>query len=242
MLDALQKIIHFQRASESEIIDTSDHDPVLLAANFADMRRTNRWLGGIRLTLQALESLLPEGTANGELTLLDVGAGSLDVAAAVSGWATDRDFTSRVVATDISLQILTLFPRVGVASLVTADARRLPFADGSFDVVTSSMLLHHLNRPDAIAALREMGRVARRGVIVNDLVRGRLWYLAALVLSRVSTRNPLTRHDAPLSVRRAYTVRELTELSGSAGLVPIRAGRFLGYRVAMTFQLAKNGG
>ncbi len=234
MRDAVREFIHFQRASESELLDAADHDEALLAANFEDMRRSNRWLGGIRLTIQALEALMAGDTSNTRLTLLDIGTGSLDIPVAVSKWAKNRGIDSRIVATDVSFQILNLFPRLSVDALVTADARQLPFVDGSFDVVTSSMLLHHLDRPAAILALREMGRVARRGVVVNDLVRGRVWYFGALVLSRIITRNPLTRNDAPLSVRRAYTVKELSELSGMAGLVPVKTQRFLGYRVAMT--------
>ncbi len=80
------------------------------------------------------------------------------------------------------------------------------------------MLLHHLDPTVAVAVLAEMARVARRGVVVNDLVRGRLAWLGAWLLTRLRTRNRYTRYDAPLSVRRAYTVAELTALLAAAGL------------------------
>ena len=76
--------------------------------------------------------------------------------------------------------------------------------DASFDVVHSSMVLHHLEPAAAVGLLAEMRRVARRAVIVNDLDRGRHWWLLARLLVAVTTRNEYTRHDAPLSVRRAY--------------------------------------
>ena len=63
-----------------------------------------------------------------------------------------------------------------------------------------------------------MGRVARRGIVVNDLLRGRGAWLGAWLLSHLATRNRYTRNDAPLSVRRAYTVGELTSLIAAAGL------------------------
>jgi hypothetical protein len=48
------------------------------------------------------------------------------------------------------------------------------------------------------------------------------------------SRNPLFRHDAPLSVRRAYTKDELTTLADQAGLEPVHFRGLPGYRVTMT--------
>jgi ubiquinone/menaquinone biosynthesis C-methylase UbiE len=45
-----------------------------------------------------------------------------------------------------------------------ADVRRLPFADGTYDVVHAHQLLQHLAEP--VAALREMARVCKPGGIV----------------------------------------------------------------------------
>ncbi|MBI5362595.1 MAG: class I SAM-dependent methyltransferase [Planctomycetes bacterium] len=51
--------------------------------------------------------------------------------------------------------------------LVRGDAARLPFADGSFDVVLSIRFLFHVPRELRPAILREMARVARRCVVVD---------------------------------------------------------------------------
>jgi len=63
----------------------------------------------------------------------------------------------------------------GVAERITlreGDARHLPFADASFDVVLSSLMLHHMTPNGRAEALREMVRVLRPGgrVVVKDLV------------------------------------------------------------------------
>ena len=59
--------------------------------------------------------------------------------------------------------------RVTVADLETTgiDARALPYADGSFDVVTSHHLLEHVAAPDRMRVLAELVRVARKRVLVT---------------------------------------------------------------------------
>jgi hypothetical protein len=79
-----------------------------------------------------------------------------------------------------------------------------------------------------------MARVARRGVVVNDLIRGRLVYLGAWLLAHLATANPYTRYDAPLSVRRAFDRRELRALIESAGLHVVASSRgVFGHRWAV---------
>ena len=102
-----------------------------------------------------------------------------------------------------------------------ADGRGLPFADGAFDIAHASMVVHHLDPDDAVAFLRELRRVARHGLVVNDLVRGRLNWLGAWLLIHATATSRFTRHDGPLSVRRAYTRAELLDLVAAAGLEPV---------------------
>ena len=230
--------LELPRRDEPELMDQPGHDAAVLAGTVDDLRRVNMWLGGPRLSLRAFERLTVDVPSGSELSVVDVGTGGADVAVAIVDWARSRGFRPRVVATDVSEEMLALAARRRGEGLETAlaDARELPFADRSFDLSTCSLVLHHFGPDDAVTVLRELARVARLGVVVNDLVRGWLGYAGAWVGSRVATRNPITRHDAPASVRRAYTRRELAELARSAGLEPVRFDHFLFYRVSMSWQ------
>ena len=66
-----------------------------------------------------------------------------------------------------------------------------------------------------------MGRVARLGIVVNDLIARRLAWVGAWLIAHLLTRNRYTRHDAPLSVRRAYSRAEAAALLRQAGLAPV---------------------
>ena len=95
---------------------------------------------------------------------------------------------------------------------------RLPFDARTFDVAHLSLVVHHLDPDVARRVLSEARRVSRLGVIVNDLERTWRSLAAAWLLSRTVTGNRYTRHDAPLSVRRAYHADEVVGLASRAGL------------------------
>jgi ubiquinone/menaquinone biosynthesis C-methylase UbiE len=226
------------RSTELELLDKSGNDPALLSGNLADLRRVNRWLGGVRLTLRAMERLTDDLRPGDALRVLDVATGGADIPAAMADWAKQRRLRAWILATDRSAEILRLAERPGVnrVEFAIADACQLPFADDSFDVATCSLVLHHLDPEAAVSMLREMNRVARRGIIVNDLLRNWPGYAGAWFLGHALTRNPLTRNDAPLSARRAYTRREMAMLLARAELCPIDSFGFLGYRLALIAQ------
>jgi len=223
------------RVDGTEYLDRPGHAPSLLDGNLDDLRRINRWLGGYVLTLWGIAYVLEGCAREVEVTVVDVGTGGADGAEAIVAWGCRRGWRVRVLAGDVSPEILQLAKRqVGPGvDLAVMDGRCLPLADASVDVAVCSLLLHHLPPDGAVALLREMRRVARRGVVVNDLVRSRLGYLGALAIGWLWTRNPLTRHDGPLSVRRSYTPTEMADLASRAGLGRPRFRGFPGYRIAM---------
>ncbi len=119
-------------------------------------------------------------------------------------------------------------------TLVRGDMGSLPFGDRTFDIVLATLVLHHLPDDAQADALSEMARVARRAVLVAELERRSLhWFGARLLAATIWRRNPLTRHDGPVSVRRGYTAPELEAIAARAGLRG-RARRFLLYRVVLT--------
>jgi ubiquinone/menaquinone biosynthesis C-methylase UbiE len=213
-------------AHAPEYLDGTLDDPTTLAGNLRDLRRVNRWLGGIDLSAAAIEALAAH---RAEVTMLDVGTGGADIPLALLDRARRRGRGLAIVGLDSRPEVLAAAaiatPGLAAAEgldLHVGDGRSLPFPDRSFDVVHSSLLMHHLEPPEATALLGEMARVARLGVVVNDLDRSRIGLLGAWLGGHVLTRNRYTRNDAPLSVRRAYRPREMADLLRSAGLNPVR--------------------
>jgi ubiquinone/menaquinone biosynthesis C-methylase UbiE len=197
-----------------ELLDSGVLSPADIEANLSDLARLNRFLpGGTRASIAAIRRLL--GTRRAA-SILDAGtgAGDMPIAFARAGW--------RTTAVDINPEVLSVAERRtarrGGIEIASADARALPFADAAFDVAHGSLLVHHLDPADAVVALRELARVSRLGVVINDLRRGALPLAATWISSVVLGRSHVTRRDGVASARRAYTLDELDALLAEAGL------------------------
>jgi len=192
-----------------------------LAATLADVDRLNAWFGGYALTLREVRRLAATVPRERALIVVDVGGGSAAFAVRLARWARRRRRAIRVVVVERDRTILALARRAAAAYpevvLVRADAALLPCREGAADVVTSGLTLHHLEPDQAVESLREMSAVAALGVVVNDLLRRPLSLGLVWLATRVFRCHPISRHDGPLSVRRAYSRDELRALAEKAG-------------------------
>lgn len=207
-------------AHATELLDAPEHDRAILEASLDHVAQVNRWLGGRRALLRHVTPLIAE---RGTTRILDMGTGSADLPRDIVDWARDHQRSIEITASDLHAQMRAIaalrseaYPEITVQH---ADALALPFDDKSFDVALLSLTLHHFDPEDLVRVLKEAGRVCRRAVIVNELRRSWPNYLGARLLSETLWRsNPLTRHDGPLSVLRAFTAKELLTLARAAAL------------------------
>lgn len=193
-------------------------DPRELERGFADLEAVNRWLGGHAASLAGLARLLP---ADGvEREVLDVGCGGGDTARAIADWARATGRRVRVLGVDLSpVAIERARARAGEREELefrVADLHALP-ESRRYDAVHAALLLHHIPGEQAARALAKMFALARGGVVINDLHRHPAAYYAISAIMKVSG-GALTKHDAPLSVLRAFRREELERLAQSAGL------------------------
>ena len=211
-----------RRAIDPERLDTGVAERDALES-LADLRFVNVWLGNRARMLAAIRPFLRRSPAR-PARLLDVGCGSADF----GSWVRTRTPTGLVVGVDIKWLHLSRAPRDVRA--VTADAAALPFAAGAFDVVTTSLFLHHFNSPDVALVLREMYRVAGRALIVNDLRRARVPFLFGRVAFPLLFTSQVSVDDGLLSIRRAFTPTELQAAFDEAR-IPVRIMRTWPYRL-----------
>ena len=229
-----------ERIYEEELLDAGEGSDEDVAQNLADLRWINRFFGGTRIVLKAIQEICDLRVLR-HVSLLDVGTGSADIPAAVHDWCRSRGIVPTVSALDISERNLRIArAKLGVSpalSLVRADAARLPFPSRSFDCVSASLFLHHFADDDVVKLLAEFARVARRAVIVNDLIRNLVPYYFMKLTGPLITSSYLTRNDGPVSVLRGFTASELHLLTERAGLRHVCIRRSFPYRLSMVAEI-----
>lgn len=99
------------------------------------------------------------------------------------------------------------------ATFDTASITQIPYPDNSFDVVTSSLVYHHLSQAEKVAGLQEVARVLKANgrlliVDLNPTRRG--------LAVRLPGHNQLARED--------YVSREVVAQLEAAGFTNITAG------------------
>jgi ubiquinone/menaquinone biosynthesis C-methylase UbiE len=171
------------------------------------------------------------------VTVVDLGTGGGRLPVYLAKWARRNGLNLRVVGLDLASRNLRIaHENTGTnreIQLVRGDVLALPFAAGCVDVFTSSLFLHHF-APDALAKLlRDAYRIARRGIVMNDLTRGYLPLAAFRLVQPVFARHELTRKDGITSIRRAYTPDELLQIARDAGLRNARVHRHFPWRMTL---------
>ena len=209
-----------------ELLDTDSGSPAEIAAALSDLNRINRWFGGVSTTTSMIRRLAQRLGAR-SLSMLEVAAGT--------GYVPERA-RQKLVHRGIKLEV-TLLDRtpshlVNGHRAVAGDVLALPFRDASFDLVGSVIFLHHLSPDQVIQSVNEALRVCRTAVLINDLVRDPV-HLAMVYAGLPLFRSRLTHHDAPASVRQAYTSAEIHDLLKRTVATQIEIHRYYLFRMGV---------
>jgi len=216
------------RAVGTEWMDDPEVKGKALRTALRDLRRINRLLGGLRASTSVLAPML---STRSSFDLLDVGSGTGDYLAHLVRQGVRRGTVVRATGVDLNPRTVGHGRAWLDASLPSdlradvrldiADALALPYPDDAFDVAHAALFLHHFHGEDAVQLLREMDRVSRHGILVNDLHRHPLAYVGIWALSRLGF-SPMVQHDGPLSVRRGFRRADLAALAEAAGLPAVK--------------------
>lgn len=226
-----------QRSYELEHLDKGDYTPEEYDGCIVELQWVNEWLGDARALRQ---SLLKE-IARAELksfSVLDVGAGSGELLRVAATWARETNRKASFVGLELNarsaksiIEESREFPEIAA---LQADGFTLPFSDMTFDYVIQSLTLHHFDDEGAVNILREMDRVAARGIFVIDLHRNPVAYSFYTTIGHLFLHNRLIREDGALSILRSFTPDELAALGNRARLSNLKVAKHFPSRLVLS--------
>lgn len=211
-----------QRIFTGEWMDSPDISPQEHIEALMGLRRINRVSEVVDQIAPPIADLCRQINLQ-RISLMDIACGGGDVPVAVARRCKARHIETDLTFVDRSPTALghaADAARVANISARTIESDALSISNlAAVDVVTNSLFLHHLKEPEeVILFLRSVRRIARRIVVISDLVRSPSGLLGAWLSCRLLSRSRIVHHDGPASVRAAWTIDELRNFAREAGM------------------------
>ena len=220
-----------------ELMDDPHPDPTMLRDDLRNLRIINKYFGGLRVIQKYASKLMLQINKSQPIHILDLATGSADHPVALAKFARSLGRSVRITAVERNPFTLAVAKersaQFNEITFVQGDILAMAWSPKSYDIVLCSLAIHHFSREDAIRILRMMQETARVGFVVNDLDRS--WPAAwiAWLYTHLTTRNPMTLNDSYVSVLRAFTLEELRDIAGAAGVSNAQIRRHPMFRLAL---------
>ncbi len=200
------------RTDEREIMDDFTLEGKALRDNLDILSKINKWLGGNQVSLNGIHKLIKKLPKEKELVIADLGCGNGDMLRRVSKFGKKLGYKFKLIGIDAnkdSIQYATLLS-LGFEDITYLQMNIFSdeFKELHYDIVLSTLFLHHLNDEEILDKLYLLKGQASTGIVVNDLHRNKLAYFLFSVIS-FFINNKIIRNDGLVSIRRGFKKEEL---------------------------------
>jgi len=209
-----------KRSFDPEVLEMMDRDQPVSAELECDLKRIrqlNRWFGSYRLVLDFVRDWIKPAD---KLRIVDLATGSGDIPRLIVDYA--RKINATVEMDALDRQPATL----EIARRLSADYPEISYREANvlewnpieaYDLTICTLALHHFSDEDAVRLLGRCRQLSKRFVLVSDLRRSSSLVAGVYLLTALIFREPMTRYDARLSARRAFSFSEMRDLAVRAG-------------------------
>ncbi|SDR72747.1 hypothetical protein SAMN04515667_0461 [Formosa sp. Hel1_31_208] len=204
------------RSEKEEIMDDLNYSGPILHDALDKLAKINQWLGGNKVTIKGLQKVLLHHDKSQPITIVDLGCGGGDILREVSLYGKRNGFQFQLVGIDANQHTIDY----AIASSAdyeditfrTIDIFSQEFKKLDYDVVLTTLFLHHFKEVELVSFLKPVLKKARYGIVVNDLHRHKLAYYLFKLLS-LTIRNRTIVEDGLTSVLRGFKRQELMAIS-----------------------------
>lgn len=211
------------RADSSEIMDDFSIHGNRLHQTLDTLASINKWLGGNTLTMESLKKVLAHHPKNEAITIIDLGCGSGDILRKIAQYGQKEGFTFELIGVDAN-EDTVVYARgqskeYQNIKFINCDILSSEFDQLQYDLVLSTLFLHHFKEEQIISMLAKLKAKAQLGVIINDLHRHSLAYYLFQLLC-LTIQNKMIVEDGLTSILRGFKREELESFSHKLQVKP----------------------
>ena len=208
-----------KRSSQKELLDAADIPFADIKKNMQELENVNRLLGGHAITLKGLAAFIQSNTL--KLYVCEIGCGGGDNLRVIKEFCKMQNINVTLVGVDIKKECIDYAvernPELN-AEWICSDYKLVEFNQAKPDVIFSSLFCHHFSQGELVEMMEWMKNNCRQGFFINDLHRHPLAYFSIKWITKIFSGSYLVKNDAPLSVARAFSIKDWQEVFAKAGI------------------------
>ncbi len=228
-----------ERSLVPELMDDPGIDQALHHQALRGLERINRWTFASRILWTPIKNLVQE-TGHKGAKVLDIATGAGDIPVRLWKEANRLGLNLEVDGCDRSPAAVRYARRRAASQNANVNffeldalCEKIP---SGYDIISSSLFLHHLKNEEAILLLQKISNAAGQMVLVHDLIRHPAGLALAWSGTRLLSSSDVVRLDGPQSVRAAYTPSEVKTLAHDAGLQGVQVFRRFPFRFLLIWK------
>ncbi len=216
-----------KRILAPELMDDPALDEMRLQDALADVSFVNKWLGGQKITLDGLDYFFNKYPQN-QYSIADLGCGDGEMLRKMADYCRKKGIKATFLGLDLNSKSVALaidqsqeYPEIAyrqknILELDTTEAR--------LDIITTTLTMHHFTDNEIVGFLKCFGQLSRLGWVVNDLHRSSIASVLFRAFSSIFMNTYIARYDGLVSIKRAFTKKELTTFAAQLGLTEYKIG------------------
>lgn len=181
----------------------------------------NKWLGGNRITLDGIATLLKGKPKDKTYTIIDLGCGHGDILRLVANFGRKKGYNFKLIgidanqdAIDYANELSIEFPELSFENI---DIFSEQFEALDFDIALTTLFLHHFKNNEILSLLAKLSKHSNLGIVVNDLQRSKIAY-GLFKLLGLTISNHMIVQDGLTSILRAFKRKDLEQFSEELNL------------------------
>lgn len=209
------------RSSGVEIMDDLNCKGEVVDQTLRELEFINRTLGGNAVTVNGVKELLREKNIEA-VSIMDLGCGGGDMLKLLKH---ELKINASFMGIDANPNIVAYAIQNNQDSSISFETVNIlsdKFSALMCDVTIATLFFHHFDDDQLAKIFKQLKKQSRIGIVINDLHRHPLAYYSIKLLTRLFSKSSMVKYDAPLSVLRGFTRKELIDILNKTGIIHYR--------------------
>jgi 2-polyprenyl-3-methyl-5-hydroxy-6-metoxy-1,4-benzoquinol methylase len=205
------------RTNATEIMDDFSMEGAVLQDALDKIARINQLLGGNKLTLQGVKTLLSTISQNKIITIVDVGCGNGDMLRTLANFEKKNNLNFQLIGIDANKFTISHAEKLSVnypnISYRCEDIFDKSFEDLKYDILLCTLTLHHFKEDEIQKLLTVFYANSFIGIVINDLQRSAIAYRLFQGVCLIFGLNKMSQDDGLTSILRGFKKKEIINFS-----------------------------